>query len=289
VGEVILGSEALATGVLTAGQLRWNYRAIFPDVHTPRAAEPTLRDRTLGAWLWSRRRAVITGRAAAALHGARWIDESSPIELLWTNNHPPRGLITRNERVASDEIVNIDGMIVTTPPRTALDLGRYLPRAKAVAHLDALAHATGIRRNEVLALADRYKGARGVKRCRIAVSLMDAGAQSPKETWLRLLVIDNGFPEPQTQIAVYDEAGYPFAYLDMGWRDVQIALEYDGDQHRTDRTQYVKDIKRIMKLESMGWIVIRVIAEDSPHDIVDRIREALSRRETEARVVKHAV
>ena len=74
-------------------------------------------------------------------------------------------------------------------------------------------------------------------------SLMDAGAQSPKETWLRLLLISGGFPRPQTQIPLYDN-GYPFAHLDMGWEDIKLAVEYDGDQHRADRVRYVKDIRR---------------------------------------------
>ena len=73
--EIIVGSEAVASGVVTRGKLRWNYRAIFPDVYVPCTAQLTLRDRTIAAWLWSGRRAVIAGRAAAALHGARWVDE----------------------------------------------------------------------------------------------------------------------------------------------------------------------------------------------------------------------
>ena len=55
-----------------------------------------------------------------------------------------------------------------------------------------------------------------------------AGAQSPKETWLRLVLIQAGLPRPQTQIPVYDEFGEVIAYLDMGWEDVKVAVEYDG-------------------------------------------------------------
>jgi hypothetical protein len=286
--DVFIASEAMRTGALTRGQLRWNYRAIFPDVHAPRDAEPRLRERTLGAWLWSGRRGVVTGRAAAALHGALWVEDVAPIELIHTNSHPPPGVITRSERLGADEISEIGGIAVATPHRTALDLGRYLPRLAAVVHLDALARATGVSRHSVLALAERYKGARGVKRCRQVLALVDAGAASPKESWLRLSVIDAGFQPPQTQIAVYDETGYLFAYLDMGWKDMKIALEYDGDQHRTDRTQYVKDTRRLRKLEQLGWIVIRVIAEDTTAYTLARVREAFSCREKETRAGKRA-
>jgi very-short-patch-repair endonuclease len=64
----------------------------------------------------------------------------------------------------------------------------------------------------------------------------------------------------------------------MGWEEVKVAVEYDGDQHRSDRQQYVKDIRRLAALESRGWIVIRVIAEDHSADVVNRVRNALARR-----------
>jgi len=66
--------------------------------------------------------------------------------------------------------------------------------------------------------------------------------------------------------------------LDMGWEQFKVAAEYDGDQHRTDRSQYVKDIRRIPKLEPRGWIVIRVIAEDHEGDILSRVYRAMTSR-----------
>ena len=90
-------------------------------------------------------------------------------------------------------------------------------------------------------------------------------------------MIDNGFPIPETQIPVLD-GGVPFAYLDMGWRHIQLAVEYDGDQHRTDRPQYVKDIRRHPKIEKRGWEVVRVIAEDRESEILERVYEAYLRR-----------
>lgn len=57
-----------------------------------------------------------------------------------------------------------------------------------------------------------------------------------------------------------------------------VGIEYDGDQHRSDRRQYVKDITRQEMLEGLGWLIIRVVSEDHPDDIIRRVREALSRR-----------
>ncbi|WP_199182931.1 DUF559 domain-containing protein [Mycobacterium sp. 4858] len=271
-----IGSEAIAGGSLTRGQLRWRYRRIHRDVYVPKNAPRSLHDNIWAAWLWSGRRAIIAGRAAAALHGAKWVDDLAPVEIIGPFHHPPPGVIIRRERISAEDVVDLDGLPVTSPTRTAFDLGRHLTRGLAVAHLDALSAATGLAPADVAPLFARNKGVRGVRRCRAALSLMDGGAQSPKESWLRLVLIDAGLPRPTTQIRVTD--GRLVAYLDMGWEEPMVALEYDGEQHRTDRGQYVKDIRRAEIVGSLGWTVIRVINEDRPSVIARRAREALARR-----------
>jgi hypothetical protein len=86
----------------------------------------------------------------------------------------------------------------------------------------------------VFLLAKRHQGARGLRRLRGALPLVDGGAASPKETWLRLLLIDAGVPVPTTQIPV-NENWRTVAVLDMGWERLEVAVEYDGDQHRASR------------------------------------------------------
>lgn len=275
--DVFVGSEAVQQGRLSPYQLRTQCRAIYPNVYVADYVAPSLRTRSTAAWLWSGRRGVLAGLAAAALHGANWIDDDEPIELIWRNPHPPAGLITRNQQLAEDELTRVAGLPVTTRARTAFDLGRELARGEAVARLDALMRATPFSIEDVLLLAKRYQGARGLRRLRAALLLVDGGAASPKETWLRLLLIDGGLPTPTTQIPVHQNWQL-VAVLDMGWEQYQVAVEYDGDHHRSDRRQYRKDQRRLRKLEEMGWIVIRVIAGDTPEDVIRRVREALYRR-----------
>lgn len=276
-GEVFIGSEALGSGALTRHELRRFHDRLLPDVYQARGQPVSLRDRTVAAWLWSRRRAIIAGAAAAAMHGAAWINPAEPIELIWDNGRPPRGLIVRNEALADDEVTRIAGLPVTTLARTAFDLGRYLPRALAVARLDALMRADSFSSEDILLLAKRYSGARGVRRLREIVPLVDRGAASPKETWLRLLMIDAGLPVPTTQIPLYDHWGL-VAVLDMGWEEFKVAAEYDGDQHRTDRGRYAWDQKRSRLVTGMGWEAVRVIKEDRPDEVVTRVRDALISR-----------
>lgn len=200
------------------------------------------------------------------------------MELLHTNRRTPPGILTHADRVEEDEIEFLAGMPVTSPARTALDFGCWYPLMTAVAGIDALAGATEIKAADVELLARRYAGRRGIARARHAVSLFDPGAQSPKESWLRLVLIEAGLPRPQTQIAVVNEFGSAFAYLDMGWEEIRVAVEYDGEQHRNDRRQYTWDVRRLEMLERLGWIVIRVLAGDRPAEIVRRVRAALARR-----------
>lgn len=273
--EVFKGTEALGRG-LTRGTLRWNYTAIFPDVYLPKTAPATLRLNTIGAWLWSGRDGVIAGRAAAALHGARWVDAATPIEMIWRSGRPPQGIVVRNERIDADELVDIDGMLVTNPARTALDLARHLPRNQAVRHLDALGRATGVRARDALLLSERHRKARGLRRSKVALALMDPGADSPKETWLRLVLIDAGLSPPRTQIRVTD--GFTQAFIDMGYDGPMVGLDYEGRHHSTDRAQYVHGIGRAELIERQGWLNILVVAEHSRRFILHRVSEAFTRR-----------
>jgi len=139
---------------------------------------------------------------------------------------------------------------------------------------------TQLKVSDIEALAERHPRARNLRQLESVLKLVDPGAQSPKESSLRLLLTRAGLPRPQTQIPVMGKDEWPIAYLDMGWPDLMVAVEYDGDQHRTDRRQYLKDIRRYEILEQLGWIIVRVVAEDRPADIVRRVQRALQRRQS---------
>lgn len=273
-----IGSEALASRTVTPYALRSRFSALYPDVYLPNGVEPTAVTRARAAWLWSRRRAVIAGRSAAALHRAKWVEAGLPAELQWSNRRPPAGIVTWSDELDEDDVVVIDGMRVTTPARTALDMACRYPLGRSVAAIDALARATHLKPADIELLAERHQGRRGIRRARAAISLVDPGAESPKETWLRLLFIQAGFPRPTTQIRVHNEYGALVAVLDMGWKDVKIAAEYDGDQHRTDRWQFTKDIRRAENVRDLDWIHLRVTAMDTEGEILRRARDAFARR-----------
>jgi hypothetical protein len=274
--QPIIGTESIRDGVLTRGSLRWNYNAVHPRIYLPKGADPTVQTNAVAAWLWTQRRGVIAGRAAAALHGAKWVDATTPVEIITEHTRRRAGVIVREERIGADEITEVGGLPVTTPARTALDLARHLERDRAVAHLDALAAATGVSADDALELAAKYRGARGVRRARVAIALMDGGAQSPRETWLRLLLIDAGLPPPRTQVEVSD--GVRRAFIDMGYDEPMVGLDYEGGHHSTERGQYVHDIGRAELIDGQGWIDLKVVAEHGRRFILDRVRAAFARR-----------
>jgi len=108
-GEVFLGREALGDGMPRHELRRW-YRPLFRGVYIPKRATPTLADRAVGAWLTSDRRGVIAGVAASALHGADYVDNDVPIEILVDDRRRQPGLLVRMDRVAGDEIANVVGL-----------------------------------------------------------------------------------------------------------------------------------------------------------------------------------
>ncbi|PND55787.1 hypothetical protein CRM90_20880 [Mycobacterium sp. ENV421] len=283
VQRVFIGSDAIAAGELTRYQLRAHCRRIFPDVYAYGIGELSVRDRAVAAVLWSRGRAVVTGLAASAVHGAKWIDSSIPIELAYPNNKAPAGIISRAETLFDDEVHPIPGLPVTTLARTAFDLARRGTVGEAVARVDALANATRLNVDDVLELLPRHPNMRGVRRVPAVLDLADAGSQSPRETWLRLLLMAAGFPRPETQIPVLRDDGRSRYFLDMGWRDVMVAVEYDGEQHRLDRGIYRNDRTRSEFIADMGWRRIRVVAGDRTADIIERTRRAWSSSQTPGR------
>lgn len=275
-----IGSEALAAGLMTRHALRTRtkYAPIHPGVYAAVGVETTAFTRAVAAWLWTGRVGVLAGRSAAALHDAKWVDDDLPAQVLHANRRRPEGLDVWSDRYEPDEVQSIRGMLATTPARTALDLACRLPTEDAVAAIDALARATKLDVAEVLALAERYRGRRAIRRARHVLDLVDAGAESPQETRLRLLYIRAGFPRPQTQITVYDEFGIRVAVVDMGWPDIKVGADYEGDHHRLSRQRFHNDIRRHATVTELGWDDMRITVEDPDGVIVRRAQRAFERR-----------
>lgn len=254
-----VGAELLAARAMPERAMRNRYEPIYPGVFVPRGAQPSAVQRAEAAWLWSKRRGVVAGQSAAAMLGAKWVDGRQPAELIHVNRKSPEGLVVREETLTKGETTYIGAMQVTSATRTAFDLGRHtVGRVRAVQRLDALANATGMKVADVEALAACHPGARGLRRLRAVLPLVDGGAESPQETVARLVLIDAGLPAPRTQFRVFGDYGEFIARIDMSYDEVKVGIEYDGPQHWTDPAVRQGDIDKQFELTRLGWLIIRV-------------------------------
>ncbi|HWS91425.1 MAG TPA: DUF559 domain-containing protein [Mycobacterium sp.] len=272
------GTEALAAGTVTPHRLRTDFEMVHRNVYIPRRQTLTAVTRAVAAWLWSGRSATVAGLSAATLHRTAWIDDWLPAELNRRSRDKARGIILHSDTLDEDETCVRDGIRLTTPARTAFDLGRRKGLTAAVIRLDALVRATEVKVADVELLAERHRGARGTVQLRQALSLVDGGAESPYETRTRLVLIGSGLPRPRTQIDVLNDWGAVMARIDMGWEEWKVGVEFDGAQHWTDPAQRTRDIDRLAELEARGWTIIRVSADMlryRPYVVVARTRNAL--------------
>lgn len=274
-----LGSEAVRDGRLTRTDLRRDYRRIYRDVYVRRTAEIDAKTRACAASLFSHGKAVVVGQSAAALHGNKWIAADHRAELVWDGHRRLHDAIDiRSEKLPPEHVELVDGVRVTSSARTGFDLGRRGTFVDAVVRVDGLCNATSMQPSTIGQLADRYKGVRGSVQLRRVIAFADAGAESPQESRLRLLIVNAGLPRPSTQIEVRGPDGRVFARIDLGWEKWKVAVEYDGHHHWSNARQRAWDIERIHRLEQLGWIVIRVSSQllsRGATALISRIRDAL--------------
>lgn len=130
--------------------------------------------------------------------------------------------------------------------------------------------------------AARRAGRRlGAQQLRESLARIRPGAASRTETWTRLTLIDGGLPEPALDFDVYDDAGSFVGCVDLAYVGQRIAIEYEGDQHRTDPVQWQRDVDKHERLADLGWRVVRVTRDqlfDEPEILVARVRRLLRSR-----------
>jgi Protein of unknown function (DUF559) len=272
------GTEALAAGLVTPHELRTKFHSVYRNVYVPRGQPLTPVTRAVAAWLWSGRAATAAGLSAAALHRTAWIDPWLPAELNRPGRDKTPGIVLHSDALWDDEVCVRDDIQMTTPARTAFDLGRRKDFVNTVIRIDALMHATGLKIADVDLLADRHCGARDLAQLRRVIPMVDGGSESPYETKTRLLLIGSGLPRPQTQIEVLGDWNGVLARVDMGWQEWKVGVEFDGAHHWTDPAQRTWDIDRLAELQARGWVIVRVSADllrNRPEVVVARVRHAL--------------
>lgn len=214
--------------------------------------------------------AVVTDRTAGWLHGAPMIlapgdHERVPALSVFDRK---RGGRYRNELTRSGQrmmrtadLMDVDGLLVTTPLRTACDLGRLLKRDQAFAALDAMLRLGRFTKDELVDAAAGYRGYRWVRQLRALAPWADARAESPQESILRLRWLDcPGLPppEPQRPVPAPVSALESWYFLDVGNDDLRFAVEYDGEDFHGEPQREHDEVRRTWITDEHGW-VIRVV------------------------------
>jgi hypothetical protein len=174
-----------------------------------------------------------------------------------------------------------DGLLLSHPSMVLFELATMLDHDDLVIAIDSLCARTPPLRplhlEELMPLTHTHRGMYGAPALRRALRDARPGTDSPGETRTRLLLARAGFAEPVINLQVKDPDTGRRRYLDLAYRQVKVAVEYDGDHHRISVTQRRKDQQRKDSLESVGWKIRVVTAEDikDPRRFLSALRRTL--------------
>ncbi|WP_458107174.1 endonuclease domain-containing protein [Arthrobacter sp. R3-55] len=170
-----------------------------------------------------------------------------------------RGVAGHRAPLLARDVRVLNGVQLTSPEWTWVDLSRHMGRSSLVAAGDfLLARENPLSSMEAIQeVIDRRPKVKGIRMAREILPLLRVGVDSPQESRLRLKIVDAGLPEPAVTQPVFDEHGRYISTPDLQYKEYKIAMEYEGDHHRSDPVQWGKDIERDDRLRAMGWIVLK--------------------------------
>lgn len=258
------GSDAVRAGLLGKNHLRGpRFVRVFPDIYVPADLPIDLDIRSRAAYLLVERRGgALAGWSALRLLGGEGARLDAPVEVLVDHDlRHHRDLLVRRGAAAADDLRVVDGCRVTSPLRTAWDLGRRRGVENAVVAVDALARSHGLDPRALLKRREEQPGARGCRQLDRIVELADGRAESPMESRLRVVLVRGGLPMPHVQYVLRDEDGAVAARFDLAYPDARLAIEYDGREHHFS-IMSADDRVRDARTSSLGWQTLRFTRDD---------------------------
>jgi very-short-patch-repair endonuclease len=191
---------------------------------------------------------------------------------------PARTGVRVHRRVAleADDLTELDGLAITSPARTLLDLATWLRLDELEAAAAAAQRRHRVGRAELTDQLDRNRGRVGAARLRALVARGADPALTRSRAERRLLrLIRAAIPSaPQANRVV---GGFEVDFL---WPEQRLIVEFDGFAFHGDRAAFERDRIRDAELQAQGYRVIRVTwrqLADHPGAVVSRIRRALDR------------
>lgn len=286
---------------VAGGVGRW--RSSTPDLHRPfRGVRTTAVPETFHAVVACylprmKPHQRFVGRTAMRLwglpHPVRW-KETEPLEIAVPRDAtPPSTRRVKGRRLNAERARTwtVGKAPVVDPIAALFSCAGELTVGQAVQALDAILtsaenyphRVSGFpptTRDDIAARLAHWRRFPGRATILAALDLAREKVESPKETETRLLLLRHGLPEPVVQFEVF-EGRRLVARIDLSYPGLKIAIEYEGDGHRTDPQQWRRDIQRQRELEDLGWIVIRLTQDDltdGSAGLLARIRRAIAAR-----------
>jgi hypothetical protein len=176
-----------------------------------------------------------------------------------------------------DDVIVVDEVPLTTPPRTVLDLCRALPLQEGVVVADSALRKCDVSEDELRGVLSRAWG-HHASRPRAVAPLVDARSESVLESLAGVLLMTSELPPAERQWEIRDQDGRFVARADFCWPGHRLVVEVDGFAFHSDRAAYRHDRERINSLERLGWRVLRFSWEDvrsKPADVLAVIRDCL--------------
>jgi len=276
-------SDQAADRGLTRYQLRGKaFSSPFQGVHMSGLANEFV-ERCRAALLILPTGAVFSDDTAVALMGVPMLAMSQLVHVTAAAGMAQlrrRGMVGHVRDMRGQPVATYQGLPTTTPACTFLHLAARLPRSTLIGLGDAMLRKRVVTKAELSRELSAHLGRHGSRRARQLLPHLSAAAESVMESALRLLLIDGGLPTPEINVNVYDLFGVHIARADLLYRAQKVIVEYDGDQHRTNRQQFVSDVERLSKLASAGYLVLRFTASDvfgRPQYVLATVRAALAR------------
>lgn len=239
--------------------------------------------------------AFYIGMTACAVHGLPLAADAAqrPLEVAVLAPHRSLrrpGIHAIQVRADLVRVVEIDGIRAGSPAslwalaghratrRDLVVLGDAIvriPRGRFGAPQPHLRLATPQQLDAALAAGRR----RGAPALREALGLVRVGSMSPLETDVRLALHDAGVAEPVLDLEVRDAAGRLLGISDAAYPAARLALEVEGDHHRTSRAQWQRDIEKHAAYAAAGWETLRLTSTHlAAGRVAALVRTALARR-----------
>ena len=284
-------AEADALGVTDSQRRGQRYRTLSRGVHeVVRSGAGTAEESAARIAVLAAARPVLALTPGAALSHAsagvvwslrlpRRLQGARPLHVTRVDDGVPprrRGVAGHHAELAPWETAGVEGVVVTAPVRTLLDLAPVLSPDELVACVDGVVceHRHGLRsgvpalvpRAELMRQLGRYSRRRGVRRLRLAAERSVPGVDSAPETRLRLLLREHGIEEVAADHRIVAPDGTE-VLPDLAVESARLSIQYEGAHH--DRAgQREVDIRRQRRTEAAGWSEVRITHRDLVEDLV---------------------